>query len=1623
MSHMPYHHAQMVRSLPDWSKALHPDHASRIVQSLRMDYLDAEGFAYPWYSQADTLTREALQRAILKRDNSRRALQTALSALQGITEFCAPLLQQQLQLDVPVSQAQYVHQATKVKPPTVSTGKPAVSTEPGDIVADGAPQYRSLLEAALHNFEGPADTTRLSRLQRTRQDILSIDGLNVASFIEQCRTLDLGQRYQEHLDQIYDGEGKRRLDELALQARRDEFRVQVRIADCKGMLSAPESFALHGLCADDASADPAYQDRPLRCWQLSLLGVPIHEMLFIAPVENAAHDPVFLYNPADDDPLKAFSSLGEAYRYLRTQLLDTAYRKRFVALALQAQQSELNMRLMRELFSNAGKADKETLIARDSIHLEVEEKALPVHPWASLEASHRVRLRSDARSIAVPTADVDAKVRLRHLEHWFDLGMTALNVAAMFVPCLNPIMLTLGAAQIMGSVFEGISAWEQGDNAQALAQLESVLLNVAVVGATGAGGAVLKASGFVDGMQSIIKDGKEYLWSGAMKDYSSPISLPEHLEADGQGRYTLEGRHYVRIEGELYEQVQENGRWQLNHPQDPQAYRPALLGNDEGAWRGVHENPLEWDERLLLRRLGPITEGLEDAELEAAMRCSGEQGDVLRQSQVAAQRPPALLADVLDRLRSLRKVDDIIDRVRNGKPLAAYKNFALPSVTELDGWPEQHVIKAYTGPESWGSSTRYGKGDVPYPFEIEINRSELENGQLSERIVAQLDEQALRDLLPQGTAVADQASALSEKLAVHLEQNRGALFERLYNRDQAPLPPEAEALARQFTGLPRRAIEQIMARTCASERLHLASGRVPLRVAEEARALQAQARLNRALLGLYRPELATSDSTLLEAALKAEHPDADAQERYALAIGNRAHVAKLIGQQPIRPGYRSPMRLADGRRGYPLSGRLSWSNPADRRLRALYPSLNASTRNALMRQLRQRGDVAAQLRALEIERDTLDDALRDWASQGAEHQRNGRAVVRDLLNAAWRRDDPDSLTLQSLDIDTLPSLPARFDHINTLNIRATGIRQIPADFFQSFPSLRTLRLAQSPDLDFEGLFDALASTPQLEVLELGNNQLGGLTDGMRQRLASLTRLRRLSLRLNRLQLTDADVQTLTQLPLEGLDLETNDIALDPARAARFSNLRTLRDLRLTNNPLQHAPDLTGLTRLSNLQLRNCMLRTWPRGLTALMTQADLQLRQLGLSYNPISELDDLEQILTSPFAEAVSTRRNNSFWDFNGNELDAQNNRSLRGTGVEADIDSDLSDAGEGFWLQDANDQQRQLWDELFENDGNRHLRDVLERVAGSAQAEQNPRGMANQVWQLLERAEQDEELRTHLDNVAQQYPPTCGDAGADGFSALELEVQVFNALREEAERPAYLFNFYRRLYRREMTNALGERIQLARVARLARLRELERLPAEAQPENLAVPPLDSLDALDDEILLERGTDLIEIRLALRQDLAALLDFPEPSQGMLYRAEAMISAQVASNVERAVVVLDQTAAERRGWVARQPTWQRYLIQRFASRFGAVDERWYQGMQYLDYCLDPDNEAVTSLADVVLQAITEVLPAAPLDEGGQLRRMALQDQAYDQASRRLDAGRDQERQALFEQLTREQDMND
>ncbi|MBF8795483.1 hypothetical protein IRZ70_21975 [Pseudomonas monteilii] len=75
-----------------------------------------------------------------------------------------------------------------------------------------------MLEAALHNFHDDVEPGRLSRLQRSRTDPFPVTGLTLKTFIAYSRALDLGQRYQEHLQSVYQGAEHEQLKALACQA-------------------------------------------------------------------------------------------------------------------------------------------------------------------------------------------------------------------------------------------------------------------------------------------------------------------------------------------------------------------------------------------------------------------------------------------------------------------------------------------------------------------------------------------------------------------------------------------------------------------------------------------------------------------------------------------------------------------------------------------------------------------------------------------------------------------------------------------------------------------------------------------------------------------------------------------------------------------------------------------------------------------------------------------------------------------------------------------------------------------------------------------------------------------------------------------------------------------------------------------------------------------------------------------------------------------------------------------------------------------------------------------------------------------------------------------------------------
>ncbi|MGN8249364.1 dermonecrotic toxin domain-containing protein [Pseudomonas sp. SMV7] len=1625
----PFHLRQIERSVPHWARQIPSPHITAMLGTLRKDYLQDDGQPFDWHQQATDPQRQALDDALEQRDRSRSTLNKTLAGLQGITEFCKPLLEQRLGIAVPVDEAVYFYQPFRRLPSVPAEPEAGLgsTSEPDRFKydPDGTPRKVTLLEAALHNFATDDEAGPYSLLQTSKTQIAPLVGWTPASFVEACRSLDLGGQYQAHIRSVYHSAEQAGLAGQFIQASRDELLAQAQIALLRGKLSDAGLEAVRQLCTDSLPAQ-------LKCWRLSLYQVPLHEIMVIGMHADDKVRPCIIYIPgAHDAPLMEYPSARAAATALAVRLQDERLLQRVIRCAPQSLQPKLARQLRAQLFETLVAPNIPATLPRPAPRLRYQAtEELPGDLWAFLYRTHVDRVKADAATLAVPTAAVDAAARVERLEHWLSIGLDLANVAAMFVPGLNIVMLAVGGAQLMNSVFHGIEAWEAGDKAEAAAQLESVMLNLALVGVVGAGSALLRPSRFVDSLVPIEHAGGERLWQPAIERYASPEVLPDTVEANEHGQYTHQQRHFIRLDGTLYEQAETpSGQWRIHHPEEADAYRPTARPVGEGAWRITGEHPLDWEPGQLLRRLGPLTDTLSDSDLETALRCTDTDEQVLRHLHVSEDPPPALLADAIERLASDQEASELITRVRHGLSVAPYKHYALNALVELQGWPSDHVLQVFDGPEPWGNAVTYGDSAGATPVVIELTRSDLELGRLSQAVLDQLDEAVAHRLItaPHPTSP---ASALDDLLADHLAARRNALYEALHDGRQQPLDNAAEVLKRQFTSLPNRVLNQITRQASTAERARMLGGRVPLRIAEEARAHQAHVRLDRALLGLYRPGLANADSQRLANALLAERPGASNAELLQAALADRRRAAQLIGQQPIRPGYRSPMRLADGRFGYPLSGRGSWrdwirlggSSIEERRLQELYPALSTQARRALLEQLRQRGNVAEQLSHLQRERAALDEALRTWRDAAEGDAREERSAFGQAMQRAARRDDGTTLHLQHMTLASLPELPARFDHIQTLHIRGLGLDFLPAGFFEAFPGLRQLSLVGNPQLQAETLFNALRNAPQLRFLEVLDSPLGHLDATAREALRGMRHLRALRFSNNQLAITDDSLQLLAGLPLEELDLSRNQVTLTPALAARFGEMRQLRTLNLSQNPLDTPPHLASLELLRNLTLNDCRLSAWPDELTTLMNRHDYALRSLELSDNAIHELPTLADILATPYARNLLTHHGQN-WEFHFNGLSPAAAGPLRAIGVAIMEDAEFLPAADAVdWRANGDATQQLLWDSLFDDGANPALREVIERVGRSAQAQNNQRSLAREIWQLLEAASQDQALREHLNEVAGDFPATCGDAGADGFSTLQVELMAY-AESSQADIPGpYLFQFYLRLLRREQVNRLAARIQAARFQRQRALLALEHLPGDSRPAVPQLPDLDPLDDITDAELLEGGLDDIEIRLALRQSLAGQLEFPEPSQDMLYRRDAYISDVVVENVAEEVEAFADAPGTRRAWIGAQPGWQRFLRRRYAARFDALNARWYQGMEYLQYCLDADSDAVTTLAPSVREALNEVLPEAVPDAAGRLPRLKLGSQTYTTALARLSSGRQAEEDALYQRLTDQQDPN-
>ncbi|PYB83370.1 dermonecrotic toxin domain-containing protein [Pseudomonas soli] len=681
----PHQHI-LERRLPAWAREATPEHWQRLHEGIMpsQGLPDSEA---AWFANAAPHLREAVKASQARLMRSQRTLARHLRGLKNINEFAEPLLAERLRKQHGLST------------PLRSTSLIVVKRFYTFQVYTIHHEHRSLLQAALQNFAETVTFDRDSALalegdwqvneglvtgkttlgdSETEVDIelpseqirIKPLALSPAAFATTCHELDIGQRYQAHLDALFTLPLVR---PAAVRVHKASLRLAADLARVRNQLDGKGRDAVQALL-DDGKA--------LACSQLSLFGITLHEAILI----DTGTAGVLLYLPAQADSLRAFDDLDALHRQLRADLQQAAFRQGFMDYVPREQQGTFASRL------------------RQSAYADLHACAVPIdgNLYDFLHADHVARLRHEALQLAVPSAQADEQARKARKALWDKAGLDMLMIAGMFVPALGTIMTAVMAYQLLDEAYEGYEAWQVGDREEAFGHFKSVALNLAVIGGLHLAGKAIRhlaGSPLLDGLDPVtLDDGSQRLWRPDLTDYRSAVALPEELEANAQGQFLHQGRHFIRMDGHLYEQRLDTrqAQWRIVHPDDSAAFQPPLEHNGAGAWRGSHEQPRDWSLATLVRRLDSRLQHMPDVALEGAARANGLSTSTLRQLHLANNPPPAALRATLERLR--------LAKVSEGVEQAALEGLHMPQLA--NGHSERLIINAMADLPGWPSELR-----------------------------------------------------------------------------------------------------------------------------------------------------------------------------------------------------------------------------------------------------------------------------------------------------------------------------------------------------------------------------------------------------------------------------------------------------------------------------------------------------------------------------------------------------------------------------------------------------------------------------------------------------------------------------------------------------------------------------------------------------------------------------------------------------------------------------------------------------------------------------------------------------------------------------------------------------
>ncbi|WP_085725694.1 NEL-type E3 ubiquitin ligase domain-containing protein [Pseudomonas sp. R37(2017)] len=1146
-----------------------------------------------WYESASKEHQRIVRESALASFTTQTLLDKTMSALQDIDIFAKPLLIKALKDRFSVE--------VDVDKTLVCLRRPlevgAVEIE----ISTFEVMKLSLLQAALHNFEESecrngafhAQSGFVTQTSTPGEfQAVSVD-MTVTQFLSLCRTLDIGSQYQTYVKAFFQSAD----DSAGITLRRQFINNQ------KAMLKAAAELALLKkdiqardyamiLSIVNGEVHPRLGGKPVWFRDLSLMKRRMTGCVVFGICEKYRYTNEFIvYIPHDPQhPLKRYTpeQMREEFKRQFTARDESSsdgavptphqqffsqfvaygdrpyYFSQFTTKAADAPSDPLRSIWVRAV----------QLIPPYSSVFSIKE--LPPEPqarrevvddpylnpsdinrkdadgiwspntdlWGYLYEQHREKVISDARSHAVPTAEVDAKVRTEKLNHLLEIGMLGLNLVSMFVPVLGEIMMTVMAGQLLYESFEGAIEWSEGDRHAAKEHLIDVAENLALMGVMAGAGkglgklAAAKSEPGIERLEPVKRaDGKTRLWKPDLATYESADSLGRNPVPDAMGLYRVNRKTYLRQDGKVYETTFDAtlNKWRIRHPTDTRVWQPILEHNGQGAWRHSLERPLTWDRLTLLRRMGHVTDAFSDDQLLDIAQDCGVDDNALRKMHMDHLPPPPELADALQRV----KTDG-----GGSSPLVSRLQRACPG---LGASAARRVL-------------------------LDANAEELTRLKKTRRIPLKMLEEA-RWYAQQGRQAEafaglhreSMSSPDSRWLALHaLEKLPGWSGEvRLEVRDGHINGPLIDGVGNENAASRKYVVKQGPSYRAFDERGE-ALNSVPA-VGDNffASIMHALPDESRQALGV-------------------PHVSQSAELRKAVidsANDHRAHLSQLLTERAgTRQSFKPPVRISERQVGYYASGRGQGLNPSlVTRVRDVYPTLTDQQANGFILAQLRAGKTDAQiyshLQTRMREWQSLESTLDQWVADPMPTSfAGGRALIAQNLKQCWRNSPlaGQNSAFSQLDLvcdDPLPPLSADFSHVRDLKVGGRVINEANADaFLANFPRLKRLRIT--------GTGDEFTQVPQVlkdmrELTDLSLFSVAPYAADLSSRLNTLTTLEELS------------VCTFAHEPLS-LDV---------------SSLRNLRRLEVFAPSMFDWPEgVLELPRLERLNLKGTAIRTLPAGI-------------------------------------------------------------------------------------------------------------------------------------------------------------------------------------------------------------------------------------------------------------------------------------------------------------------------------------------------------------------------------------------------------------------------------------------